>query len=280
MNGSKESGVQPRKLLAGGAVKIRIALASTLVLAVGAWLGPRAAQTGLSAPQEHAAPLLEEQAQLREVSRPFVGVQEVAAPIRQHSVAILLPASPAMPSRNDFSEPVANRRSVAGFGVFVSDTHVLTHSAALNGRSTVDVSVGSGVTTSAPVVTYEPSTGLVLLQVQPSEARAPVTLASDAPAPGALAVAVGRSDDREMAAPVFVTSVGREEYRLARSTMAFCLECRSSLLLANCLQSPRRTAEKSEPFLYGKQQNACWLAPRLVSDVRRLASGFRSRVDA
>jgi S1-C subfamily serine protease len=210
----EDGGVQPRKLLAGGAIKIKIALASSLVLAVGAWLGPRAAQTGLSAPQEHAAPLLEEQAQLREVSRPFVGVQEVAAPVRQHSVAILLPVSPAMPSRNDFSEPVADRRSVAGFGVFVSDTYVLTHSAALDGRSTVDVFVGKDTTTSAAVVTYEPSTGLVLLQVQPSEGRTSATLASDAPAAGALAVAVGRSDDREIAAPVFVTSVGRDEYTI------------------------------------------------------------------
>jgi S1-C subfamily serine protease len=214
MTDPKNGGVQPRKLLAGGAVKIKIAVVSSLVLTVGAWLGPRAAQTGLSTPQEHAAPLLEEQAQLREVSRPFVGVQEVAAPVRQHSVAVMLPVSPTMPSRTDFSEPAAGRRSVAGFGVFVSDTHVLTHSAALDGRSTVDVSEGNGITTSAPVVTYEPSTGLVLLQVRKSEGRTAATLASDAPAPGALAVAVGRSDDREIAAPVFVTSVGRDEYTI------------------------------------------------------------------
>jgi hypothetical protein len=72
-------------LLAGGAVKLRIALASGLVLVIGAWLAPRAAQTALSAPLEHAAPLLEEQAQLRDASRPFVGVQELAAAVRQQS---------------------------------------------------------------------------------------------------------------------------------------------------------------------------------------------------
>jgi S1-C subfamily serine protease len=98
--------------------------------------------------------------------------------------------------------------------VFVSDTHVLTHSAALDGRSTADVSIGSGVVIPAQVVTFEPPTGLLLLQVQRSEGRASATLASDAPLPGALAVAVGRSDERELAVPVFITSVGREEYTI------------------------------------------------------------------
>jgi len=205
---------QPRKLLAGGGVKLKIALASVLVLAIGAWLAPRAAQTGLSASQERAAPLLEEQVQLRDVSRPFVGVQEVAAPVRQYSVAILLPASTAVPSRNDYSESAGASRPVAGFGVFVSDTHVLTHSAALDGRSTVELSMADGRSASAQVVSYEPPTGLVLLQVQPTEGRASVTMAADAPTPGALAVAVGQSDDREVAVPVFVTSVGRDEYMI------------------------------------------------------------------
>jgi S1-C subfamily serine protease len=213
MTGSR-GGVQPRKLLAGAAIKSKIALASGLVLTVGAWLAPRAAQTTLSVPQEHAAPLLEEQVQLREVSRPFVGVQDVAAPARQHSVAILSPASAAMPSRNDYSGTARDQSPVAGFGVFVSDTHVLTHSAALDGRSAADVSVGSGLTTRGQVVTYEPQTGLVLLQVQGVDARASATLASDPPSPGALAVAVGRADEREIAVPVFVTSVGRDEYTI------------------------------------------------------------------
>jgi hypothetical protein len=38
---------QPPKLLARGAIKNRLALASGLVLTVGAWLAPQAAQTGL-----------------------------------------------------------------------------------------------------------------------------------------------------------------------------------------------------------------------------------------
>ncbi len=218
MSESHES--QSRKLLAGGVVKAKIALASGLVLTVGAWLAPRAAQTSLSAPQEHAAPLLEEQVQLREVSRPFVGVQDVAAPARQHSVAILPPTSPAAPSRNDFSETSDGGALVAGFGVFISDSHVLTHSAALDGRSSADVSVGNGQTIRGQVVAYEPETGLVLLEVQRSAEWTSASLATDAPTPGALAVAVGRAADRELAVPVFVTSVGRGEYTIGAATDA------------------------------------------------------------
>jgi S1-C subfamily serine protease len=214
MTESRDSTRQPQKLLADGAVKIKIALASALALAIGAWLAPRASQGALSAPQEHAAPLLEEQVQLREVSRPFIGVQEAAAPVRRHSVAILPPASLALLSRNDYSESARTARPVAGFGVFVSDTHVLTHSAALEGRSTADVSVEKGLTTPAQVITYEPPTGLVLLQVQRSEGRASAPLAVEAPTPGALAVAVGRSNERDLAVPVFVTSVGPDDYTI------------------------------------------------------------------
>jgi S1-C subfamily serine protease len=211
---SKDGRDQPRKLLAGRAVKTKIALASALVLVAGAWLAPRAAQTALSTPPERAAPLLEEQVQLREVSRPFVGVQDAAAPVRRHSVAILRPVSPGVPSRNDYSELANTQQPVAGFGVFVSDANVLTHSAALDGRSTVDVSVENGTTVSAEVVAYEPATGLVLLQVQASEGRAAAPLAPVAPTPGALAVAVGRSSERELAVPVFVTSVVPDHYTL------------------------------------------------------------------
>jgi S1-C subfamily serine protease len=91
---------------------------------------------------------------------------------------------------------------------------VLTHSAALDGRSTADVWVGNGATTPGHVVTYEPSTGLVLLQVQAVDGRTSATLATDAPTPGALAVAVGRADDRDIAVPVFVTSAGRDGYTI------------------------------------------------------------------
>jgi S1-C subfamily serine protease len=211
---SKDGSDQPRKLLADRAAKTKIALASAFVLAAGAWLAPRAAQSALSTPPERAAPLLEEQVQLRDVSRPFVGVQDAAAAVTRHSVAILLPVSPGVPSRNDYSETANTRQSVAGFGVLVSEAHVLTHSAALEGRSTVDVSVENGMTVPAQVVAYEPATGLVLLQVQHSEGLAATPLAAVAPTPGALAVAVGRFSDRQLAVPVFVTSVASDRYTM------------------------------------------------------------------
>jgi S1-C subfamily serine protease len=213
MTASHEQGGEPRKLFAGRAIKIRIALASGLALTVGAWLAPRAVPTNLAVSQERAAPLLEEQVQLREEIRPFVGVQDIALQVKHHSVAILRPASPASPSRNDYSAPVGGATRVAGFGVFVSDTHVLTHSLALDGQSSVELVLGDALTRRARVVTYEPPSGLVLLQTEPS-GRAPVGLAAEAPMPGALAVAVGRSDDRDLAVPVFVTGVGTGWYTI------------------------------------------------------------------
>jgi S1-C subfamily serine protease len=204
---------QQRKLLAGGAVKIRIAVASVLVLAVGAWLTPRAAQTPLAPSQERAAPLLEEQVQLREASQRFVGVQDVAARVREHSVAVMMPA-PSMGSRNDFSAPpAAVPTPVTGFGVYVSDTHVLAHSRALDGRSSVPLSGGTGRTVGAQVVAYDPLTGLVLLQTEPSGIQ-PVALATEAPAAGALAVGVGRSEGHDIAVPVFVTGVAGNRYTI------------------------------------------------------------------
>jgi membrane-associated protease RseP (regulator of RpoE activity) len=211
---TEEGGGEPPKLLARSAVKIRIALASGLVLGLGSWLAPRAAQTTPSTvPQEHAAPLLEEQVQLRETSRTFVGVQDVAADVRDHSVAIAMPDLPPVASRNDFSELLTAPAPVSGYGVFVSATHVLTHSAALDGRSSVALAVGPDVTQQAQVVAYEPQTGLVLLQTDPSE-RTSATLAMAAPPAGALAVGVGRSRVRDLAIPVFVTGVGADRYTI------------------------------------------------------------------
>src|SRR2546426_7123730 len=92
---------EPRKLLARAASKIRIAVASGLVLIVGAWLTPGATQTTLSAPQEHAAPLLE-QVFLKEASQTFVAVQDVAAKVRAHSIAIPMTTPVAPGSQNDF----------------------------------------------------------------------------------------------------------------------------------------------------------------------------------
>lgn len=210
-----------RKLLGGAAIKARIALVSALVLGVGAWLTPRAAPQGekattIAVPQEHAAPLLEEQVQLREAARTFVGVQDVATRVRGHSVAIVAPATVAPESQNDFSENGTADPRTAGFGVYVADDYVLTHSGALNGRSSVPLSTADGPI-DGHVVAYEPRTGLVLLRSAPAERRA-ATPAGEAPAAGALAVGVGRAEGRDIAVPLFVTEVGGDRYTLGGST--------------------------------------------------------------
>jgi S1-C subfamily serine protease len=202
----------PRKLLAGRRVKIRIAIASGLALAIGGWLTPRAALPTLPAPQEHAAPLLEEQVQLREAGRTFAGVQDVAAQVREHTVGIALAARVAT-SRRDFAESVDSIPEVAGFGVFVSASHVLAHSAPLAGRTSVPLSIDGGGTMEGRVVAYEPSTGLVLLDVEPA-ARRGATFATDAPPAGALVVGVGRAETRDIAVPVFVTSSGGDMFTI------------------------------------------------------------------
>jgi S1-C subfamily serine protease len=193
-----------------------MAAASAAILAAGVWLTPRAPQTPapLSAPQERAAPLLEEQVQLREASRPFLGVQDVAIRARQHSAAIAMPAVGAIPTRNDFSDPITRPPRPAGFGAFVSDTYVLVHSVTLGGRSAVQIATADGQIVEAQVVVYEPSTGLALLQTEPVSGPS-ATLADDAPLPGTLAVAVGGWDGGDVAVPLFVTGAGRDRYRIS-----------------------------------------------------------------
>jgi hypothetical protein len=58
------------------------------------------------------------------------------------------------------------------------------------------------------------STGLVLLQTQ-ATTRPPAAMAAEPPASGTLAVAVGRSDARDFAVPVFVTSATADQYTLS-----------------------------------------------------------------
>lgn len=206
------------KLLAAPRVKLRLALACGLILGAGALLAPRAAPTALSAPQERAAPLLEEQSALTQTASPFRGVRDVAARVREHSVAIPAPPRLAAPTLNDFAEP-PDRPRPAGFGVFVSDGYVLTHSAALDGRTSIPLATAGGRMLDARVAAFELSTGLALLQTEPAS-RPSLTLAQDAPGAGTLAVAVGRWDGRDIAVPLFVTTVGTNRYRLGTSDEA------------------------------------------------------------
>ena len=198
------------KLLAARSIRIRIAVASVAILGAGAFLAPRPSETGVSLPQELPAPLIEERVQQRE--RPFRGVQDAAALTVAYSVAIPGAVPPPQAARDDFSS-ISPLTRPAGFGVFVSDTHVLTHELALDGRSTAQLAAADDRRLDAQVAAYEPSTGLVLLQTSPA-GRAPVTLATEPPVPGTLAVAVGRWDGRDIVIPVFVTSVGVDRYRV------------------------------------------------------------------
>jgi len=201
------------KLLSGRGVKTRLAVTGGLILAVGAWLTPRVAQTPLSAPQELAAPLIEEQIQLREASRPFTGVQDVAARVREYGVAIRPAAGEAVATSNDFASPTGPPPAPT-FGVVVSDTFALTHIAALDGRSPVQLSTASARVADARVVAYEPATGLVLLHIEPLGIPS-VRLASDAPPPGTLAVAAAHVQDRDIAIPVFITAIDGGRYMIA-----------------------------------------------------------------
>jgi S1-C subfamily serine protease len=200
-------------VLEAAAVKIRIAVVSVLVLALGAWLTPRAAQTTMTAPDQSAAPLFAEQVQLRESSGPFVGVQDVAADAGVYSVVIPALDSPRAAILSDFSEASDTPFTPAGFGVFVSDRHVLTHSLALAGRASVRLTLSTDAMVDARVAAYEPATGLVLLETDAS-GRAPAPLALEDPSVGALAVGVGRSIEGDFAAPVFVTRSAAGRYAI------------------------------------------------------------------
>ena len=199
---------EQKKILGNPGVKLRLALASGLVLGAGALLAPRAEPTALSAPQEHAAPLLEEQVPLRPASMPFRGVQEVVGRGRDHAVFI----APAPASRVDLLNDYSTASPPAaggGFGVFVSTIYILTHAAALDGRSSFDVTTAAGQSIAAAVTAYEPSTGLVLLQTAGAERTLP-TLAAALPEVGSLAAGIGRAAGHDIAIPVFVTAVARD----------------------------------------------------------------------
>lgn len=206
----------PHKLLAAPATKIRLALASLLILGVGALLAPRAAPRALSTPQERAAPLLEQQVQPRQVVQAFTGVADVAARVGQHAVAIAAPDRTTPPTVNDFADS-GSRAATAGFGVFVSDGQVLTHASALHGRSTMQVETAGSGFADARVAAYEPSTGLVLLQTEGTGASAP-PLASGPLEAGALVIGAARQRGRSVAAPLFITSVDDDRYGLGAGT--------------------------------------------------------------
>ncbi len=205
--------VPPEKLLARTSVKLRLAAASAVILVAGALIAPRAIDTGLSTPQERAAPLLEEQVQLREAPPPFRGVHDVAGSVRAHGVAVPPIRPQAVRSHRDFSSS-ATPRDAAGFGVIVAEGFVLTHAAALDGRVSPELAAADGRQLSAQLAAYDATTDLVLLQTDPAIGP-PATLARSPLAPGALAVAVGHWQDADMALPLFVSSMRGDRYTLS-----------------------------------------------------------------
>jgi S1-C subfamily serine protease len=201
------------RLLGRPAVKARLALGSALVLIAGALLAPAAPPGGVpvSAPQEHAAPLLGAQVQTRAAELPFRGVQEVAVRVRDHAIAIATPAI-SVRTATDYAPPAPDSE-LRGFGVYVSSSHVLTHAAALDGRTSLRLGGGGAGTVDATVAAFDPPTGLTLLATPP--VGRPAAIAATIPDPGSLAVAVGRVGARHIAVPSFVVSAGVDRYRLA-----------------------------------------------------------------
>jgi S1-C subfamily serine protease len=211
------------KLLESMRTRLLIAASSALVLCAGALLRPQATSPVLRVSQEHAAPLLEEEAQRRAPLRALAGLQDLGSQVAAHTVAISASVPPAPRSILDF--PTAGAAAVArpaGFGVIVSsDGDVLTHVHALAGRSTLEVQMLGGGPMEAQLSAFEPDTGLVLLRL----ASAPRSLAgrvAAAPArAGSLAAAAGRWNGENIVAPVFVTGVRDGVYYTSGGAAAF-----------------------------------------------------------
>lgn len=201
------------KIFASAAAKVRLALASVAVLAVGLLAAPAVSPTSVAPPQEHAAPLLEEQVQQREAPQPFRGVNAIVGRVAAFNVSVHVPEARVTPVVDDFAES-RGRSSREGFGVVVASTYILTHASTLRGQTSAEIATFDGQRLPATLAAYEPETGLALLVTAPLGGT-PVSLAVTAPAPGTLAAAVGRWDGRDLAVPVFVSSVGTDRYTVS-----------------------------------------------------------------
>jgi len=201
------------RILASPKIRLRFALASGAILAAGSLMAPTATPTALSTPQERPAPLLEEQAQVREVPRPFTGVQDTARRTAAHGVAIAAASLDEVMTTNDFSsrETAAFR---GGSGVFVSDTDILTHEGALDGRASVEVSTADGRTLTAGLAAYEAESGLILLKSGLSGV-APAPLGAVQPEHGSMVVATARTPAGELVQPMFVAAADSGHLRLS-----------------------------------------------------------------
>lgn len=196
----------PAKLLGTGRIKVRIVGACVALLAIGAWLRPETAAP-LAPPQERPAPLLEEQVQQRAVTA-FRGIEDAVMRLPARGVAVLAVNTPGTIG-TDFSG-VLNARPAA-YGVAVSDAYVLTDASALTGARSTIVATASGAPVEATVAAFDPGTSLVLMTTSSPAAPAPV-FADAAATTGALAVAAAQWNGREVAVPVFISSVSFDRY--------------------------------------------------------------------
>jgi S1-C subfamily serine protease len=194
------------KLIAKPAVKLRIALASACLLTVGALLAPRPRSTTatLAPPEERPAPLLDAQVQRQVSERQFRGVQEAGERVASFGVAIPGVGRPEPRSMPDVT-PGPLAADLPGFGVIVSpDGDVLTHAAALEGRSSLTVVSASGTMVGATLAAYEPETGLALLRLTGGTRYVPAPRDGTPLSAGALLVATGRANGRNVVMPLFL----------------------------------------------------------------------------
>jgi S1-C subfamily serine protease len=196
-------------LIAKPAVKLRIALGSALLLTVGAILAPRprSTTTTLAPPEERPAPLLEAQVQRQVSERQFRGVQEAGERAASFGVAIPGVGRPEPRSMPDVA-PGPLAPDPPGFGVIVSpDGDVLTHVAALAGRSSLTVVSASGTAAGATLAAHEPETGLALLRLTGSTRHVPAPRDGPPLSAGALLVAAARANGRNVVVPLFLTQL-------------------------------------------------------------------------
>lgn len=210
MNDDAQTGESGAKILAATRTRLRLIAACGAVLLLGSALAPQPAETPLPSPEQGPAPLLEEQVQRSgPVIEPFVGVHDVAARARPHVVRVVGSVTAGAALFSDFSD-VDRPAPADGFGVFVGDGYILTHADALSGQRAVRLANPQIGQVDATVAAYEPGTGLVLLR---TEAGGPVpAFAAGLPAAGSLALAAGRTASRDLAVPMFVTSVASDRF--------------------------------------------------------------------
>jgi S1-C subfamily serine protease len=196
-----------RPVIHGMRAKLRLAAVAVLVLGAGRVMAPRTPVP--PAPEEKAAPILEEAVERRAPERLFKPLQDAGGTALPYTVSFWTRAR--FETHSDF-ESRAEERTPAAFGVLVSDDRVLTHAAVLDGRRDTRVTLADGTEVPARLHAYEPQTGLVLLRLAGGAGAPAAPVASTPPIAGALAVAVARVEGTDFVTPVFVGAVRSGTY--------------------------------------------------------------------